>query len=92
MTTRLEIYNSALMICADRTLASLNENREPRRLLDIVFDNGGIDACLEKGQWKFAMRAVRLDFDPGITPDFGYRRAFPIPVDWVFTSSFSSDE
>jgi len=92
MTDRLSIYNSALIICAERTLASLTENREPRRNLDLVFDNGGIDACLEKGQWKFAMRAVRLDFDPAITPDFGYRRAFTIPTDWVLTSAVCSDE
>ena len=92
MTSRLELYNAALTICGERHLANLTENREPRRLLDHVWDNDGVDACLERGQWKFALRAVRIDFDPDITPDFGYRRAFLIPNDWVLTSAVCSDE
>lgn len=91
-TSRLKLYNDALTICGERHLASLTEEREPRRLLDHVWDNDGVDACLERGQWKFAMRAVRVDFDANVTPDFGYRRAFSKPSDWVLTSAFCYDE
>jgi hypothetical protein len=92
MTTKLRLYNSALRYCRERFLSSLSEDREPRRLLDNVYDDGGIDACLEEGLWKFAIRTVRLDFDPDITPDFGYRRAFSKPTDWVKTAGVCSDE
>jgi hypothetical protein len=92
MTTRLEVYNSALIICGDRTLSSLTEDREPRRLLDIVWDNEGVEACLERAQWKFAMRTVKLDFDTDVTTPFGFRRAFSKPSDWVLTSALCSDE
>ena len=91
-TTKLEVYNAALTICGERTLASLTENREPRRLLDQVWDNDGVRACLERGQWNFAMRAARLDYDPSVTPDFGYQRAFNKPTDWVLTSAVCTDE
>lgn len=92
MTTRLQLYNNALLICGERFLASLNEDREPRRLLDQVWDSGGVKHCLESGQWKFAMRAVLLDYDTAIDPDFGYRRAFSKPTDWCCTSAVCSDE
>lgn len=91
-TSKLKIYNSALTICGERHIASLTEDREPRHLLDHVWDNDGVDACLERGQWKFAMRTVRFDYDAGIAPEYGYPRAFVKPTDWILTSSLCSDE
>ncbi len=92
MTTRLDIYNRALLICGERFLASLAEEREPRRLLDHVWNTGGNDACLARGQWWFAMRTVMIDYDPSIAPTFGYRKAFTKPSDWIMTSAVCSDE
>lgn len=92
MTSRLSLYNDALLMAGERALASLTENVEPRLLLDQVWDNGGVDACLEEGQWMFAMRTVQIDYDPGMEPDFGYQRAFDKPEDWILTSAFCSDE
>lgn len=91
-TSRLEIYNSALIICGERILKSLIEDRKPRRLLDHVWDNDGVDACLERGQWRFARRTVKFDYDTDQDTDFGFRRAFSKPSDWVTTSAMCSDE
>jgi len=49
-------------------------------------------ACLEQGQWKFAMRAQMLDYDTALTTEFGYRRGFTKPSDWVATSAVCADE
>lgn len=92
MATRLSLYNAALTLCGERVLASLTENREPRRLLDQVWDDSGVDLCLESGQWRFAMRTVMLDYDPDINPEFGFRRGFVKPTDWKVTSALCSDE
>ncbi len=92
MTSRLLLYNDALTICGERSLASLTEEGEPRRLLDQQWDNNGIESCLERGQWKFAMRTVQLDADPSIDPDYGYQKAYVKPSDWVLTSSVCQDE
>jgi len=91
-TSRLELYNSALVICGERILTSLTEDRKSRRLLDHVWDNDGVDACLERGQWRFARRTKRFDYDTDMTTDFGYNRAFSKPTDWVATSAVCSDE
>lgn len=92
MTTKLSIYNGALLLCKERFLSSLTEEREPRRLLDHVWSNGGVKYCLEQAQWHFAMRAVMVDYESSIEPDFGYRRAFAKPDDWLLTSAVAEDE
>lgn len=92
MTTKLTLYNGALLHCGERFLASLTEQAEARRLLDQVWDSGGVKACLEEGQWYFAMRTSMVDYDPSIEPDFGYQRAFVKPTDWLLTSALCSDE
>lgn len=91
-TTRLKIYNGALLICGEGELASLTENREPRFLLDQVWNDSGVRWCLEQAQWHFAMRSSRLDYNPSVDPDWGYQRAFDKPTDWVATSGVFQDE
>lgn len=91
-TSRLKIYNGALLLCGDKSLANLTENREPRYLLDEVWNDDGVRYCLEQAQWHFAMRASRLDYNPAITPDWGFQRAFDKPTDWVATSGVFYDE
>jgi len=91
-TTKLRIYNGALAIIAERALGSLTEARESRRALDLVYDDGGIDDCLEAGQWYFAMRSARLTSDPSITPDWGFRKVFEVPEDHIRTCAVAADE
>lgn len=91
-TSRLKIYNGALMLCEARSIASLTVNEESRRLLDDVYNDDGIGYCLEQGQWGFAMRGAKFDYDTTITPQFGYSRAFQKPSDWVLTSALCGDE
>lgn len=90
--TRLKIYNGALLLCGDRALASLSEAREPRYLLDNVWNDNGVRYCLEQAQWYFAMRSSRLDYNVAIAPDWGYQKAFDKPTDWVATSGVFQDD
>lgn len=91
-TDQLGIYNGALMLCKERSLASLTEEREPRYLLDGVWARGGVRYCLEQGQWNFAMRTSQLDYTTSVEPSFGYRRAFELPDDWVIAANVATDE
>lgn len=91
-TDRLKIYNGALLIVGQRQIASLTENVEGRQLLDNVWNDGGVDFCLSQAQWRFAIRAQRLDYSASIEPDFGLRRAFEKSTDWVLTSAVCQDE
>lgn len=90
--SRLALYNEALRVCGERKLASLTEARKPRHLLDDVWAAGGVDTVLEEGQWNFAMRAVQVDFDPALTPQFGFTYAFSKPEDWIRTAALCTDE
>lgn len=90
--TKLSLYNQALMLSGARSLASLTENRESRRVLDQVWDDGAVEYCLEQGFWEFAIRTQMMTYDPSITTEFGYRYAFLKPDDYIRTYAICSDD
>lgn len=88
MTTKLSIANGALRLLNERQLTQselTNNSREPARVFNAIWDDGGVRACLESGQWKFAKRSVMVDASPSVAPEFGYTYAFDKPTDWVRT-------
>lgn len=89
--TQLGLYNEALRILGERRLASLSENREPRRVLDDIWADGAVDFCLEQGLWNFAMRAVEITKSASV-PNFGYANAFDRPNDHIRTAGVATDE
>ena len=89
--TQLGLYNEALRLIGERRLASLSENREPRRVLDDIWADEAIDYCLEQGLWNFAMRAVQIDASTTV-PNFGYANAFDKPNDHIRTAGVAEDE
>lgn len=91
-TSRLKLYNGALLVAGDKRLASLTEDREPRYLLDEVWNDSGVRYCLEQAQWHFAMRSSQFDYNPSFTASFGFAYSFTKPDDWVNTSGVFSDE
>lgn len=94
MASQLDLYNDALLLCGERFLLNVTENVEARRLLDHAwsFGSGAVTACLEMGQWNFAMRSDKLGYDTSIAPTWGLRRAYQKPSDWVLTCGVCSDE
>jgi hypothetical protein len=91
-TTQLALYNEALRLCGERKLTSTSENREPRRVLDSVWDAEFRNYVLEQGLWNFATRTVQIDYSPSVDPEFGYTYAFDKPTDWIRTVAISEDE
>lgn len=86
------LYNNALLLCGERSISTLSDATEPRRLLDQVYNTEGIQKCLEHAQWRFATRSAQLDYDPDIDPSFGYARAFPHPSDYRGFVAVCQDE
>jgi hypothetical protein len=88
--TQLSIYNGACTAIGERVLTPASpgasystEVRESRRALDDVWNRGGVRACLSMGLWNFAARGIQWNYDPDITPPFGYQCAYQLPADWV---------
>jgi hypothetical protein len=88
---KLAIYNEALGHLGSRELASLAENRDPRRRLDQAWAPA-ILYTLEQAPWSFAIRSVQLEPTPSIEPAFGYGCAYQKPDDWLKTVRICSDE
>lgn len=92
MATKLGIYNQALEALGDSVpLASLSEDRSARRALDVVWDNGLLDFCLEQGLWGFATRSQMMTASTSIIPSFGPQYAFELPDDFVGVNSIWID-
>lgn len=92
MVDQLSLYNGALRVLKERKLASLTENREPRRLLDDVYGDQFFRTILEQASWVFATRSVQADYSPSVEPPFGYKYAFDKPADWIRTVTISGDD
>lgn len=90
--TRLSLYNGACEVVGEGALLTVTENRESRRLLDDVWDRGGVRTCLAAGLWNFARRGIQWNFNPDFTPPFGYRCAYNLPSDWVRWMAVCEDE
>ncbi len=96
MTSQKTLYNGALVIHlgadpitdTDPTVDDVPEVYA----LDTAWASGTVDRCLRQGQWNFAARSSRLEFDSGIEPDYGYRRAFAKPDDFIRVMGVCSDE
>ena len=91
MATKLGLYNASLRELGERKLSGLTEAREPRRVLDDIYD-ATLLYCLEQGAWNFAVRTVEIEPDAGVSTDFGYAYAFTKPTDWLRTIGLSGDE
>jgi len=91
MTTQLEIYNLALAHIKESSLATIDEAREARYQLDLFYDHD-LAFMLEAGFWKFAMRTVKIDYDPDTSTSFGMSRVFNKPNDWVRTYLVSGSD
>lgn len=88
----LSIYNSALTMLGQRTLASMSDvgGGESKRLLDRAWCDVR-NRCLESGSWSWSLRAVKLEPDD-MDPAFGYDHAYEKPCDWIRTHELSADE
>ena len=93
-TSKLQLYNVALAACGERQLDSLTEDRDPRYMLDEVYNrgNGAITYFLEQGLWNFATRVVQIDADTSVSVAFGWSNAFGKPDDFVRLVQISADE
>jgi hypothetical protein len=87
---KLAIYNNALLLLGERTLATVTENREPRRLLDHAYDFGAVDYCLEIVKPVFARKTVMLDVSTP-SPHHDLDNVFTLPADWLATVEVYSD-
>lgn len=93
MADRLNLYNEALTtFLGERSLATLTENRGPRRQLDGIWDRNFITSLLQQGQWNFATRTLKLEASESIEPAFGYKFAYEKPIDLVRITYICRDE
>ena len=90
-TSKLEIYQRAILHCKQTPVASLSENNEARRLCDIHY-GPMLQSLMEAGFWTHAMRTTQITVNVGVTPAFGYAYAHDLPTDFVRKYAVSASE
>lgn len=94
VASRLSIYNGALQALSERSLDSLDEDRDVRYYLDFHWNDGAglVQSVLEEGFWKHAIRTSKFLPNTNVTPPFGYTYAYTKPDDYVKTAAISLNE
>jgi len=90
--TKLQLYNQALSLIGEMTLATVTDNRPERKALDAIWDEDPIKQMLEETYWEFATRTLEWNYNSAIEPSFGYSRAFDKPANYVRTVALCTDE
>lgn len=90
-TTRLDVYNTALMYLKTSPIASLSDNRPERISMDAAW-NSTVAYCLEQGMWNFATKTQEISSSDTEDPTFGYAFAFEKPNDYVRITAISAFE
>lgn len=91
MTSKLELYNEALLHLGQERLASLSETSTAKYALDDAYDPT-LKYCLEQGMWNFAIRVVSIDALTSVEPQFGFTYAFSKPDDFIRTLNAADNE
>lgn len=89
-TSKLSLYNGALLILKEAKLDTLTDHVKARFLLDQEYDKC-VQSMLEEGDWNFASRTIALEADVEIEPAFGFTYAFEKPLDHVRLVSISAN-
>jgi hypothetical protein len=82
--SQFTVYNKALRFLEERPIASLTENREPVRLLNVEWTDA-VNTCLYDGYWNHSIREVLASPDTTQAPQFGYLNSYTKPLDWIKT-------
>lgn len=88
MTTKLQLWNKALLHLGEGRLLTLTDDVEAR----YVFDEYSSDVLLDglsRGDWNFATKTTILVQSTTTTVIAGYTFAYDHPTDWVRTIAMS---
>lgn len=88
---KLRVFNAALRIVRESSLATVSDDVEPRYKLDEIWEDSGgaVKACLEMGLWHFAKRSV--SHAHSATTSSGLYYEFTFPTDYVRLVGMFSD-
>lgn len=84
------VYVNALTLLGQRRLSSLTENREPRHVLDGIWNLGAVDYCLEIVQPTFAAKTTKLTSSTTST-EHDFDNVFTLPSDYISIVGVYSD-
>jgi hypothetical protein len=87
---KLTLYNDALLLLGQRFLSAVDEDREPRYLLDHAYDAGASDYCLQLVKPRFATVTTKLN-SPSTSSVHDLDSVHALPADFLEVVGVYSD-
>lgn len=91
-STYLAIYNDALLILGLPKITNVNDDSQRRSVLDTAMNASLVESFLEDTGWTFGRTTTKLEYNSGVEPEFGYRRAFDKPASLLRIHGLFQDE
>lgn len=88
MPTKLSVFNKALRILGQPTIATVDQNDEAGRFLRASWEES-VNACYEVGNWNSAIERAELS-QSATAPGWGYDYYYELPDDFVRLVQISS--
>lgn len=80
-TTLRHIYNDALLIMGLTKIVSNDDDSNQRSVLDTAMDSDLVDFLFEDIAWNWAITSAKIEENPSLEPEWGYRFVFDKPDD-----------
>lgn len=80
--SKLGVYNNALTLLGERKLATEFESRNPRYVLDEVWNLGAADYCLELSKPNFAQKTTALT-SPAVSAQHALDQVYTLPAGFI---------
>lgn len=91
-TAWFQVYNDALYCMGVPQLISVNDDSDRRVALDNVLNQGAVEYLMENTQWHWSNTTRRIDYNPSLEPEWGYRYGFDKPSDLERVAGVFTDE
>ncbi len=88
---KLALYNNALLNLGQRKLDNVTEDRPPRYYLDVAYDLGAVDFCLETARPLFARKTTELD-SPAVSSEHALDQVHTLPADYLAVYAVYADD
>lgn len=87
-----KIYNGALMILGQDKLPAGDTDHMHRVKCDTSRDDGVVTDVMEDTAWTFGITSAHIEYNPSVSPVWGYSYAFDKPSDLLRLDGIWSDE
>jgi hypothetical protein len=87
-----KVYNNALLLLGLDQIVSNDDDSDRRSKLDVALGTGVVETVMEDLSWTFGITSNKLNYNPSLEPEWGFKRVFDKPADLHRVDGLFHDE